>query len=186
MRSRLGFLVASFVLISAATPAYAAAHLVGRHCVIKLVPVARRNAVISTEAELIGCFDTLHDALAAGSNGQIRVDVASPADLTDEMVAPHALDSNVLIGSEFNQTSYGGTSNDYFAPTACAGTDVWETNYVGDAWNDVFSSGKGFGGCDHNKKFEAADFGGAVLTCTPNCMDYGTLRNEVSSLRWRP
>jgi hypothetical protein len=84
------------------------------------------------------------------------------------------------------QTSFGGQSQDYFAPSTCSATNIWEVNYVGDTWNDRFSSGKGFGGCNHNKKFAAADFGGDVLTCTPNCNDYGSLSNQVSSLRWRP
>ena len=57
---------------------------------------------------------------------------------------------------------------------------------VGAFWDNVFSSGKGFGGCDTNKKFENTNFGGSVLTCTPNCTNYGTLSNQVSSLRWKP
>ena len=59
-------------------------------------------------------------------------------------------------------------------------------SYVGNFWNDDFESGRGFGGCDTNKKFKAANFGGDVLTCTPDCLSYGVLRNEVSSLRWKP
>ena len=106
--------------------------------------------------------------------------------LGDDDLPPVSPTSSVLIGTEYNALGFGGSSNDYFASTACAGTDVWEVNYVGDAWNDLFSSGKGFGGCDHNKKFQDADFGGSVLTCTPNCNDYGLLSNEVSSLRWKP
>jgi hypothetical protein len=56
---------------------------------------------------------------------------------------------------------------------------------MGATWNDRYESGKGFSSCDHNKKFEHADYGGAVLTCTPNCSTYGVLRNEVSSLKWK-
>jgi hypothetical protein len=186
MRGRWSLFIAGAVLIALALPAYAAPRPNGRHCAVRLVPVSRRGSVIEASPQLIGCFATLHDALEAGSDGSIQADVSSPADLTDEMVQPQTLDTNVLIGTEFNHTSYGGDSTDYFAPTACAGTDVWEFNYVGDALNDTFSSGKGFGGCDHNKKFQDADFGGTVLTCTPNCSDYGSLSNQVSSLRYRP
>ena len=80
---------------------------------------------------------------------------------------------------------YTSNSKSYLAPDACAG-NIWETDYVGDAWNDLFDSGKGFGGCDTNKKFVHANFGGDVLTCSPSCGDYGSLRNQVSSLRWKP
>jgi len=186
MRGHWSLVIAGAVLIALALPAQAAPQGNGRHCAVRLVLVSRRGSVIEASTQLIGCFGTLHDALEAGSDGSIQVDVSSPAELTNEMVQPRTLGTNVLIGTEFNHTSYGGTSTDYFAPTACAGTDVWEVNYVGDALNDTFSSGKGFGGCDHNKKFEDADFSGTVLTCTPNCTDYGTLNNQVSSLRWRP
>jgi len=110
----------------------------------------------------------------------------TPDQLRDSDLATASPLSSVLIGTEFNALAFGGASNDYFAATACAGTDVWDVNYVGDGLNDTFSSGKGFGGCDHNKKFQDADFSGNVLTCTPNCNDYGSLSNQVSSLRWRP
>lgn len=159
----------------------------GRHCAIQLTPASKHGSVIQARATLIGCYATLSQALSAGSRGAIDVDPAiTPGQLRDEDLATVSPQSSVLIGTEYNSIGFGGASTDYFAPTACSGTDVWEVNYVGDSLNDTFSSGKGFGGCDHNKKFQAADFGGNVLTCTPNCNDYGSLSNQVSSLRWRP
>jgi hypothetical protein len=133
-----------------------------RHCAFSLSPMARHGRVVEAELRPLGCF---------GSERAAR-DIA-------------AEDSLVLIGREFNGSSYAGSSNDYFAPDTCQG-NIYEVAYVGDAWNDKFQSGKGFGGCDHNKKFVASNFGGDSLTCTPNCTSYGSLSNEVSSLRWRP
>jgi hypothetical protein len=91
----------------------------------------------------------------------------------------------VLIGTEYSETQYDGTSKSYFAAVTCSATVTWEVSYVGDTWNDRFESGKGFGGCNHNRKFAASQFGGASVLCTPNCTSYGSLNNLVSSLRWR-
>jgi hypothetical protein len=159
----------------------------GRHCVYRLITIERRGPVNVTEPELIGCYSTFSDALAEGSDGAIRVSSSmTPQRLTDRDLATGTRGDLVLIGTEFNLSGYGGASKSYVDTATCSDSNIVEMNYVGDAYNDTFSSGKGFGGCDHNKKFEHADFAGNVLTCTPNCSDYGALSNEVSSLRWRP
>jgi hypothetical protein len=109
--------------------------------------------------------------------------------LTDALLAADTIASataDVLIGTEFVGTNYTGTSKSYFAPETCSIGVVWDVGNVGATWDDRFSSGKGFGGCDTNKKFEDTNFGGSVLTCTPNCANYGALSNQVSSLRWKP
>ncbi|MEO8292870.1 MAG: hypothetical protein ABI635_06990 [Actinomycetota bacterium] len=168
----------------------AQARSAGRHCAYRLDPVSYDAATrtVSAELVLIGCYDTFAESLAAGSGGAIQVSRStSPALLTDAMVSDATLASgaDTLIGTEWASVGYSGSSNSYWAPDSCAGT-VYSVAYVGDAWNDDFESGKGFGGCDTNKKFQHSNFGGAVLTCTPNCSDYGSLRNLVSSLKWRP
>jgi hypothetical protein len=178
-------MLAGLVAFGSVLPSARAAS--GRHCAIQLTPVSGHGSVIEAKATLIGCYPSFAQALSAGSRGTINVDASITPDQLENADLPTASpSSSVLIGTEFNLTGFGGTSNDYFAATACAGTDVWEVNYVGDTWNDLFSSGKGFGGCDHNKKFQDADYGGSVLTCTPQCNDYGSLSNQVSSLRWKP
>jgi len=167
----------------------------GRHCVARLQPTAPmapigRHGVVGATLVDMGCFDSFAEALFVGSGGAVRVSAGTtPADLTQRQlsasttVIPYA---NVMIGTEFGGSAYTAESKNYFAPTACAGGDIWAVNYVGDAWNDAFQSGKGFGGCDHNRKFGAADYAGASIVCTPNCTDYGILDMRVSSLRWKP
>jgi hypothetical protein len=162
----------------------------GNNCAYELDPVSYDAATHTVTADLVlvGCYDTFAEALAAGSAGAIQVSSSTaPAQLTDAMVTDSAptAGNDTLIGTEWTSVSFSGGSQSYFAPDACAGT-VYAVSYVGDAWNDDFESGKGFGGCDANKKFQHSNFGGSVLTCTPNCGDYGVLRNEVSSLKWRP
>jgi len=159
----------------------------GRHCSYRLVTVERHGRVNVTQPELIGCYGTFSRALAAGSGGAIHVSASmTPNRLTDSDLSGGTLADIVLIGTEFFQRDYGGQSRSYFSDSTCSDTNIVEWSYVGDQLNDTYASGKGFGGCDHNKKFEDAGFGGNVLTCTPNCSNYGALANEVSSLRWRP
>lgn len=162
----------------------------GSNCAYELDPISYDAATHTVTADLvlIGCYDTFAEALAAGSGGAIQVSSSTtPAQLTDAMVTDSAptAGNDTLIGTEWTSTGFSGSSASYYAPDSCAGT-VYAVAYVGDTWNDDFESGKGFGGCDANKKFQHSNFGGTVLTCTPNCSDYGALRNEVSSLKWRP
>lgn len=178
------------LVLLAFVPATAGARTAGRHCVFRLEPVSRpKPHVISARLEQVGCFDNLSEAIEAGSGGSIQLPRSTqPADLTDEMIVEATVErvgDDTLIGTEWAGTSFSGVSSNYWAPDACVGV-TYEVPYVGDALNDRFESGKGFGGCDTNRKFVHSNYGGDVLTCSPNCGDYGPLRNEVSSLKWKP
>jgi hypothetical protein len=179
------------LLLLACVPGIAGARAAaGRHCVFRLDPVSRpRPHVISARLEKVGCFDTLSAAVEAGSGGSTRLpDSTVPSELNDALISESTtsrISGDTLIGTEWTGSGYSQGSRDYMADNACQGV-TWEVAYVGDNWNDDFESGKGFGGCDTNKKFGHVDFGGTVVTCSPNCGDYGILRNQVSSLRWKP
>ena len=180
MRKLIFLLLIPGLGFAALTSANAA---VGEDCAYELWPIARDGDRVSAEPVLIGCFDTYSEALAAGSGGGITAEAGvTPLTLSDTDAVTTS--STVLIGTEWNETFYVGTSNSYFASSTCSASTTWQVSYVGDAWNDTFSSGKGFGGCDRNRKFEHSNFGGASLLCTPNCSSYGSLSDEVSSLRW--
>jgi hypothetical protein len=180
-------------LFAAAAPFVTAApaSAASSNCAVLLVPssIEPSGAILATEVDL-GCYPTYAEALAAGSSGAIDVpEGTTPASLTDAALAADTnadAPSSVLIGTEFTGIGYGGTSKSYFATATCSVGVVWDVADVGASWDNLFSSGKGFGGCDTNKKFENTNFGGSVLTCTPNCTNYGTLSNRVSSLRWKP
>lgn len=176
---------AAFVLLVAA-PAIAAPRDEGRHCIVRLVALSQtEDGVITAALEEGGCFPTFEQALEAGTGGQVALSEGiSPGELTQSLLEDSVTAaSDVLIGTEYDSTSFLGASRNFFAASGCAGT-TWQVANVGATWNDRFESGKGFGTCDHNRKFEHEDFGGAVVLCTPNCGTYGSLRNEVTSLRW--
>jgi hypothetical protein len=179
--------IVAVIVTASASPAMAGAE----HCAVRLTPTSidPSGVIVATEVDL-GCYPSYSDALAAGSSGAIQVpDSITPSSLTDATLAADtdaAAAVDVLIGTEFDANNYGGASKSYFASATCSMGVTWEVADVGSTWDNRFQSGKGFGGCDTNKKFQNVNFGGNVLTCTPNCADYGTLSNQVSSLRWKP
>jgi hypothetical protein len=182
----VAFVGASLSLLLAA-PAEAGTKNEEPHCVAFLVPIAPKTeeGVISATLEEGGCFPTFEAALEAGTGGQVALpEGTSPADLTQSFLdSAVTAATQVLLGTEYDTTNFLGASKSYFASSGCAST-TWQVSNVGATWNDRFESGKGFGTCDHNRKFEHADFGGAVVLCTPNCGTYGVLRDEITSLRW--
>jgi hypothetical protein len=158
-----------------------------RHCIAFLVPLGPKSddGVITATLDEGGCFPTLEEALEAGTGGAFTLpDEISPAELTQALLDSAVTEAtDILLGTEYDNTGFSGGSKNYFASSGCAGT-TWQVSNVGATWNDRFESGVGFGTCDHNRKFEHVDFGGSIVLCTPSCSTYGTLRNEVSSLRW--
>jgi hypothetical protein len=188
MRRALGVLLAALLAAVIASPAQARA---ARHCAYWLKPIGPANAagVVPTIPVKIGCYGTFARAIEAGSGGTTLLPVSTtPGQLTDRMLQeatdPEATES-VMIGTEWDGIGFVVGSNSYFRASTCSATVSWEVSYVGDDVNDQFSSGKGFGGCDANRKFAASNFGGASKLCTPNCTNYGPgVSNEVSSLRW--
>jgi hypothetical protein len=159
----------------------------GQHCVSRLVPLEPVGGVTQARLEPIGCFATYDQALEAGSGTAIDVSASvSPATLTDATATLLGTASSVLIGTEFDGSLYLGSSQSYFASETCSTNVIWSVANVGSEWNDRFRSGKGFGGCDTNKKFQHENFGGDVKICTPNCSEYGSLADQVTSLKWRP
>lgn len=182
----VAFVGASLSLLLAA-PAEAGTKDEDRHCVALLVPIAPKTeeGVISANLEEGGCFPTLEEALETGTGAQLTLPAEiSPAELAQALSDPPvSASASVLLGTEYGSTGFAGGSTNYFGSSGCAGT-TWQVPNVGAGVNDTFESGIGFGTCDHNRKFEHVDFGGAVVLCTPNCSTYGTLRNKVTSLRW--
>jgi hypothetical protein len=194
MKVRIGIFAVALTAFGVVSPAQASAGssqgTSGSNCAYLLVPVTTTADGTLASPSLIGCYSSYAAALSAGSGGSIQLSASiTPANITDQLLAQATLSlsgSDVLIGTEWNQTNFNNGSTSYFGTATCSNSQAWSLSYVGDAHNDIYESGKGFGGCDTNKKFQDADFGGATVVCTPNCSDYGTLDNEVSSLKWKP
>jgi hypothetical protein len=191
-------LTSTIALVFATMPSVAGAQTsTTSHCATLLVPTGETSTspqgseTIEAELVEIGCYDTFEEAVETGSMGSVDLPAGTePQDLT-QATLDASIDgdvtamSSVAIGTEWVQESYASSSNTYFASSTCTDSTTWQVSYVGNTYNDDFESGKGFGGCDRNRKFEHSNFDGDVLVCRPNCSDYGSLGNRVSSLRWR-
>jgi hypothetical protein len=127
------------------------------------------------------CFATFSDALAFATNGSVAVSLnVTPGQVTEAMLQL-SLASTVVIGIDWDSTSYNGSSQVWTASNGCDFSHWWQVSYVGDAWNDRTESAKGFGGCVRYRHFEQANSQGSVRTCTPNCSSMGTMANKTSS-----
>jgi hypothetical protein len=160
------------------------------HCAYRLKPIGpdpdTPGATLASPV-LIGCFRSASDSIFAGTGGAVRLpESLAGSALTQENLNRYgaAAASSFLIGREYNSINYANLLKEYFVGSACTNSSGWTVSYVGDALNDRFESGKGFSNCDHNYKYEHSGFRGARRHCSPNCADYGVLRNEVSSLKW--
>lgn len=188
-RKRLMPVVAVAALLAVTLPAHATQ---ATNCAYALVPTGQILDDGAQEADVveIGCYSTLSQAVAAGTDGATKLPAgAQPTTTTQALVDASTTTTSsslVLIGIEYTAINYTFSSSTYYAPETCSSGVIWEDPFVGDLWNNDFESGIGYGGCDVNKKFSLRDFGGDVLTCTPNCANYGFMANRVSSLRWKP
>ena len=148
---------------------------------------------VETEPVDVGCFETLSEALVAGSGGTLQpapgVSVRTMTNRSLREDARHSTmdvedpEKTFLIGIEHDLLSYGGGTRSYYFDRACNDNPI-EVN-VGNTWDDRFESGRAFSGCGSNKKYAGQDQNGDVHLCTPNCGNYDDLRNRVSSLRWK-
>jgi hypothetical protein len=192
-QARLFAMVVTLMVLSVFAGTASASASMPLHCAYLLVPIGPGSEAgsISAMPVEIGCYSSASDAIYAGTGGEMVPEQLAGDNLTQGTLDAYAtpLASDYLLGREFDGTNYcciaAGQYVEYFASSGC-GPTVWQVANVGAGWNDRFESGKGFSGCDHNKKFENENFGGAVLTCTPNCSTYGVLNNQVTSLRWKP
>ena len=183
----LTFPLAIVLVVNVAAPAAFAVKQPEEHCVLRLVPISTDAATSTTQAavEEEGCYPTLDQALAVGTGtGSLTEGSLALGGGVTAAAEEIPGSGDVLIGIEYNEPAYEGSSFSYYAPTGCLNT-TWEVSYVGSNWNNIFESGKAFGACDRNRKYAGSNFIGDSLLCTPNCANYGTLRNDVSSLRWR-
>jgi hypothetical protein len=90
------------------------------------------------------------------------------------------------IGVEYDDPGYNPNWIQWSAPGGCDADDnaEWQVSYVGDDWNDVFSSFVAGAYQCQVKHHEHSGFGGAHTDWDNRSPDMGALDDETSSLRW--
>ena len=135
-------------------------------------------------------FDTFADAIAHATDGHVQL----PADadtVSDEQLSEAGVTSSsdspaiaaVVIGTEYEGTSYGAPTLTLTASTGCAGSEVHKFPDLSSyGWNNRPSSAKAYGGCwsDH---YDDPNYGDPMFRCQGNCSGLGALNNKTSSIR---
>jgi hypothetical protein len=188
-RSKAAVVVSVFAaaaLIVSVVPATAASS----NCAVLLVPgsVDPSGTILATEVDL-GCYPTYAEALAAGSSVD-RCPGRDDARLADRC-PPRGRHDRDHRSRRPDRDRVHRHRLRWLVEELLRVGDMLHGGSVGRRGRrrllgQRVQFGEGFGGSDTNKKFENTNFGGSVLTCTPNCTNYGTLSNQVSSLRWKP
>lgn len=158
----------------------------GGHCVMRLEHISATRS----EAEIVdtNCFATFEEAFEHTARG--RMDVPStlrPQDLTNAMVADASTQFVVVLGTNWDNQSYGGQSWMWEASSTCTSNTSWYVSSVGTGFGSAdnrFESSKAYDGCDEFRHYEHPSYGGSQHVCTPNCTTLSLLNNQVSSLQW--
>lgn len=160
----------------------------GNACVARLEHVGDGTDEARVVSET--CFATPQEALRAASGSAVDL----PASLTGEQVARaiERLDGSVgaassyVLGINWDLANYAGDSKVWEASSGCGPGKAWNVASINADWNNRISSAQGKSGCDRFIHFENTNYGGASLTCTPNCATMGVMSNAASSLQWKP
>jgi hypothetical protein len=147
----------------------------------------------SPEAVIVSsiCFDTFAQAFRHMTRGHVAVpDNLRPDQVTDPMVAPMSVDSVVVLSTDWGGDNYqdGGffefSSVNWEASSSCTQSVSWALSNVGSNYDNKISSSKTYGNCHKGQHYENINYGGARLTCQPNCATMGIMNNQTSSLSW--
>jgi hypothetical protein len=186
-RRTIASLASVLLLLVLAVPTYAAGAGAGsrgsQNCVNQLERITPGLPDARIASSL--CFDSFAAAFRHVTQGQLSVaSDLRPEQVTQEMIAA-APSSSVVLGIDWEYDNYvGGFTAIWEGSSTCTASQAWQLSYVGDVYNDKISSAKGYGGCHHFHHYENGAFGGAVLTCSPNCATMGVMNNQTSSLKW--
>lgn len=183
-RWRLSFMV---TLILAATAfvfpvtASAASNHPARHCTAQLAPleVGQKASRILSQA----CFATFSEAIAFASGGRIHVGPnATPKD-----ISPESLTSGFVLGIDFQNGSFSGSSFTATGSTECTGGHNFAITSMPGGWDNIVSSNYPSSGCNRARHWENTSYGGALIDCRPdqNCYYIGNAMNDrTSSEEW--
>ncbi len=133
------------------------------------------------------CFATFAEALGFATRGRVSVARSAATVSSATLIAGGAIGPDAaqpLLGIEYFDSSYGGSSDVYYGTTGsgCSSGAVYGFPVV--RHNDTYSSSAGYSSCggDH---YENGSYGGADLQCNNNCSNLGLLNDRTSSIVYR-
>ncbi|AKT38338.1 hypothetical protein [Chondromyces crocatus] len=158
-----------------------------KHCAIETSSRTADQADVRPASRAPECFRTFSQALQFATSGRVQLPLEAVLEDLDEAVgsldAP-GLDGTYVIGIEYDDANFRGSTKTYFGDTTCDGTERF-VSWVGEEWNDRISSARAYSECNHSYHYEHINFGGAIMDCGSSCNYIGdALNDETSSIRW--
>lgn len=135
------------------------------HCVGEALPVGSADPAPEPV-----CFDTPEEA----------------ADFLEGVTQVHArgLAANVVLGTVYETANFGGSTYTFWGSSACNSATYGFASLTG-GWDSRISSARSANGC-WVTLYQATSYGGAKMTCMPNCSSVGGLNDQVRSIVFRP
>ncbi len=91
------------------------------------------------------------------------------------------LHQQYLIARYFDDTNFKNVLIYYYGPALCSSDISYAVKSLEEAYNNKFSSGSGYSGCNNISVFDLTSFGGDSYSCFANCSSFGALNDRVSS-----
>ncbi len=185
-------LVAAAVLALPMAPAAVATHHPMRtktHCASLLAKTGNPRG--SARVVKTRCFVNLAPAVRYAVNGAVVPDDITFEEIDEIVVAPGARVDHgqltTIIGIHWEHVDRGGRDRIYFVKGTkpCSKGRIWQIGQLDAGWDRLISSAESFGGCGAFEQFRDARHRGPSLVCTPYCASFGTLNDEISSVRWK-
>lgn len=153
-----------------------------RHCVVQISPV-ERGATFSKVGEM-HCFATAAEAVFFGTGGAtVLPPTFKASDITPETYGRAAF----LIGTDFTNANYGGSSLQWTAPSGCfynGGQPSYSAASMPAGWDNVVSSAKSFSGCRAILYYDLP--GPSGLSMVTGCLatSLSFMDNRTSAHQW--
>ncbi|MFC6093038.1 hypothetical protein [Saccharothrix lopnurensis] len=141
-----------------------------RHCVVHL-GVAEKGQRYSPMSDL-RCFS---------SPAEVRAEIAQ------ENARPDIGIQAVLIGTDYTDPNYAGSSLNWTAPGACYynGTrPSWGAPSMPAGWDNVVSSTRTYSGCKATMLYDYANYGGISMVTGCNSTTLSFMDNRASAREW--
>lgn len=157
------------------------------HCYALLSSVDN-NSKVSSQIIESKCFDTFSEAIQAATNGRVILDPSiKPQDVDDlilNKMDSKAIDTQVVIGIDWDESYYGGNSYTWVVSgNGCTSTTSYSVANMPSGWDNQVSSTKAYSNCNFIH-YRDINFGTPSFSCSSSCSIMGTMDNATSSERW--
>lgn len=93
------------------------------------------------------------------------------------------ISTSYFIASFYDKTDFSELLIQYYGPAMCSTTTSYGIGQLPASFDNRFSSGSGYSGCNYIYVYDLANYAGDSASCFANCSSFDSLNDRVSS--WR-